>query len=121
LIDQALENITLKEREAKVDRSTFHEAIISLANEEVVISSRLSVWEKTRGNVLLKAREHNLSENRKMAKEVRDSCEKIFGQINKELLDINKEDSSGMLEKINIAKHMLDIKENLERDQAEFS
>ena len=56
-----------------------------------------------------------------MAKEVRDSCEETFGLINKKLLDLDKENSSRTLGKINIVKHMLDIKENLERDQVELS
>ena len=70
---------------------------------------------------MLKAWEHNLSENRKMAKEVRDSCEETFGLINKKFLDLDKENSSGTLGKINIVKHLLDIKENVERDQVELS
>jgi hypothetical protein len=121
LIDQALDKITLREREAKVARSTFQEAIIATTKEEMVIASRLSIREQTRGNILLKAWEHNLSENRKMAKEVRDSCEETFGLINKKLLDLDKENSSGTLGKINIVKHLLDIKENVERDQVELS
>jgi len=37
------------------------------------------------------------------------------------LLDIDKECISRKLGKINIAKHLLDIKENVERDQVEIS
>jgi hypothetical protein len=121
MIDQALNNITLRERGAKAARGVFQEAIISSAKEEIVIASRLSIPEKTRGNILLKAWEHNIAENRKMAKEVRDSCEETFGLLNKKLLDLDKESSSGTLGKINIAKHLLDIKENVERDQVELS
>jgi hypothetical protein len=87
----------------------------------MVIASRLSIPEKTRGNIPLKAWEHNISEKRKMSKEVRDSCEETFGLINKKFLDIDKESSSGTLGKINIVKHLLDIKENVERDQVELS
>jgi hypothetical protein len=110
LMDQALNKITLREREAKVARGTFQEAIISKTKEEAVITSKLSIREKTRGNILLKAWEHNIAENKKMAKEVRDSCEETFGLLNKNLLDLDKESSSGMLGKINIVKHWLDIK-----------
>jgi hypothetical protein len=56
-----------------------------------------------------------------MAKEVRDSCEETFGLLNKKLLDLDKESSSGTQGKINIVKHLLDIKENVERDQVELS
>ena len=56
-----------------------------------------------------------------MAKEVRDSCEETFGLINKKMLDLYKENNYGTLGKINIVKHLLDIKENVERDQVELS
>jgi hypothetical protein len=52
---------------------------------------------------------------------VRNSCEEMFTLINKSLLDLDKEGSVGMLGKINIAKHLLDIKENVEKEQAEIS
>jgi hypothetical protein len=57
----------------------------------------------------------------KRAKDVRDSCEEIFGLINKKNLELDREASAGTLGKINIAKHLLDIKESMERDQAELS
>ena len=69
----------------------------------------------------MRAWEHDIYENRKRAKEVRDSCEEIFGSINKNLLELDREASAGTLGKINIAKHLLDIKESMERDQAELS
>jgi hypothetical protein len=37
------------------------------------------------------------------------------------LLDLDEESSVGTLGKINIAKHMLDIKENMEEQQVEIS
>jgi hypothetical protein len=37
------------------------------------------------------------------------------------LLDLDKESSVGTLGKINIAKHLLDIKENMEKKQVEIS
>jgi hypothetical protein len=49
------------------------------------------------------------------------SCEETFTLINTSLLDLDKEGSAGTLEKINIAKHLLDIKENVENEQAEIS
>jgi hypothetical protein len=52
---------------------------------------------------------------------MRDSCEETFGLINKNLLDLDKESSVGTLGKINIAKHLLDIKENVEKEQVELS
>jgi hypothetical protein len=41
--------------------------------------------------------------------------------ISKGLLDLDKESSAGTLRKINIAKHLLDIKENMEEKQVEIS
>jgi hypothetical protein len=52
---------------------------------------------------------------------VRTSCEETFTLINKNLLDLDKEGSVGTLGKINIAKHLIDIKENEEKEQAEIS
>jgi hypothetical protein len=121
LVDQALDQVILRERKARVSRSTFQEAVTSAAKEEIAITSRLSIKEQTKGNILLTAWEHDISKNRKRAKEVRDSCEEIFGSINKKLLELDREASTGMLGKINIAKHLVDIKESMERDQAELS
>jgi hypothetical protein len=64
---------------------------------------------------MLKAWEHNISKNRRKDKEMRDACEETFGLINKKLLDLDKEISVGTLGKIDIAKHLLDIKENVEK------
>jgi hypothetical protein len=41
--------------------------------------------------------------------------------ISKSLLDLDKESSVGTLGKINIAKHLMDIKENMEKQQVEIS
>jgi hypothetical protein len=87
----------------------------------MVSSSKLSIREQTRGNILLKAWEHNISESRERAKEMRNSCEETFSLINKNLLDLDKESSVGTLGKIDIAKYLLDIKENVEKEQAEIS
>jgi hypothetical protein len=56
-----------------------------------------------------------------IAKGMRDACEETFGLINKKLLDLDKESSAGTLGKINIAKHLLDIKENGEKGKLELS
>ena len=49
------------------------------------------------------------------------SCEETFGLINKKNLNLDKEDSAGTLGNTNIAKHLLDIKDNVEKEQAEKS
>jgi hypothetical protein len=55
LVYQALDQVTLSERQARVARSTFQEAVTSAAKEEIAIASRLSIKEQTRGNILLMA------------------------------------------------------------------
>jgi hypothetical protein len=69
----------------------------------------------------LKVWEHNISERRGRANEVKNFCEETFSLISKGLLDLDKESSVGTLGKINIAKHLLDIKENMEEQQVEIS
>jgi hypothetical protein len=56
-----------------------------------------------------------------MAKEVKEFCEEDFHSLNKESLGLDKEDSSGVLGHIDITKHQLDIKTNMEEAQAEIS
>jgi hypothetical protein len=69
----------------------------------------------------LKVWEQNISESRGKDNEVMNSCEETFTLISKSFLDLDKEGNAGMLGKINIAKHLLDIKENLEKEQVEIS
>jgi hypothetical protein len=120
-IDQVLEDISLREREVGVTRVTFQEAVIAIAKVEMVSSSKLSIAEQTRGNILLKVWEKNISESGERDKEVRNSCEETFSLINKSLLDLDKEGSVGTLGKINISKHLIDIKENVEKEKIEIS
>jgi hypothetical protein len=99
-IDQVLKDISLREREAGVARIAFQEVVVATTKEGMVGSVRLSISEQTRGNILLKAWEHNISESRERAKEMKNSCEETFGLINKNLLNLDKEDSSGHWEKL---------------------
>jgi hypothetical protein len=61
LIDQVLENLSVREREAKVAQVAFQEAVIATTNRELENSSDFSISEQTRGNILLKEWEHNIS------------------------------------------------------------
>jgi hypothetical protein len=54
VIDQALNNICLREREAISARTTFQEAVVSSTKEGVAMASRLSISEQTRGDIILK-------------------------------------------------------------------
>jgi hypothetical protein len=121
MIDQVLENISLREREVGAARVAFQDVVIATTKIETVDSSKLSIAEQTRGNILLKVWEKNISESKGRANEVKNSCEETFSLISKSLLDLDKESSAGTLGKINIAKHLLDIKENMEKEQVEIS
>jgi hypothetical protein len=67
-IEQALKDIALREREVGAAQVAFQEAVIATSNEEMVSSSIFSIPEKTRGNILLKAWENNISESRERVK-----------------------------------------------------
>jgi hypothetical protein len=54
LIDQVLENLSLKERDVGADRVAFQEAIIATTRREERSSSSFPIAEQTRGNILLK-------------------------------------------------------------------
>jgi hypothetical protein len=63
-IGQALKDISLREREDGVARVAFQEVVIDIMKKDMVNSSRLSIPKKTRGNILFKAWERNISKNR---------------------------------------------------------
>jgi hypothetical protein len=52
---------------------------------------------------------------------MRNSFEETFVLINEIFLDFDRERNAGTLGQIDIAKNMLDIKENEEKEQAEIS
>jgi hypothetical protein len=90
VVNQALDNICLKEREAIAARTNFQEAVVSSAREGVSMVSRLSVSEQIRGDIILKAWEANIAESKKMAKEVKEACEEAFHSLDKESLGLEK-------------------------------
>jgi hypothetical protein len=121
LIDRVLENLTLREKDVGAARVAFQEAIIATTRRETGSSSRFSISEQTRGNILLKEWERNISEGRQQAKEVRKSCEETFGFLDGSWLGSDGESNTEILGQINTAKHLLNIKENEERELAEIS
>ena len=76
-----LENLSLKEREAEAIRVAFQEAIIATTRRETSSSSSFPITEKTRGNILLKEWEQNISEDKQQAMKLRKSCEEISGSL----------------------------------------
>jgi hypothetical protein len=81
LIDQVLENISFREKEAGAASVAFQEVVIAMTKRETCSSFRFSIPEQTRGNILLKEWERNISEGRQQAKEVIKSCEETFGFV----------------------------------------
>jgi hypothetical protein len=97
VIDQALNNIFLREREVIAARTTFQEAVVSSAKEGVVMAYRLFVLEQNKGDIILKSSESIIAESKKMDKEVKEFCEEAFDSLKKESLGLDKEDISGAL------------------------
>jgi hypothetical protein len=120
-VNQSLDNIGFREREATAARTTFQEAVVSSAREEISVTPRLTVAEQVRGDIILKTWEANIAESKRTTKEIKEDCEEVFHFLNKESLGLGKDDCSEILGQINIVKHQLDIKESLEEAQAEIS
>jgi hypothetical protein len=121
LIDQLLENLSIREREDGVARVTFQEAVIATTNRESTKSSKLSISEQTQGNILLKEWERSISEGKLQARKVRKSCEEAFDSIDGNLLGIDSESNDEMLSQMNMVKLSLDINEKEERDLIKVS
>jgi hypothetical protein len=109
-----LEDILQKEREVKVARTTFQKAVALSTKEEVRKIQKLYVSEQVKGDVILKVWEVDLAENKRITREVNDDCQGIFDILEKASLNIGKNSSSGLLGEINIVKHQLRFKEDLE-------
>ena len=61
MIDQILENISSREREVGEARVAFQDVVIATTKIETIKNSKLSIVEQTRGNILLKVWEQNIS------------------------------------------------------------
>jgi len=123
-VNQSLENIDFKEREATTTRITFQKEFVSSSKEEISVTPRtprLIFEEKIRGDIILKTWEANIAESKRVAKEIKEDCEEMFYLLNKGSLSLRNDDCSEVLGHINIVKHQLDIKEGLETAQVEIS
>jgi hypothetical protein len=118
--NKSLENILQKEREVKAARTTFQKAVALSTKEEVGKIKKLSVSEQVKGDVILKVWEADLAENKRITREVNDDCQGIFYLLEKASLNIGKNNCSGLLGEINIVKHQLRFKEDLEEMQVEI-
>ena len=118
---KSFDSILLKEREAKVARTTFQKAVILSAKEEIGKTQKLSVSEQIKGDIILKVWEASLAENKIITKEVNEDCQAIFDLLDKASLNIGRDNCPRLLGQINIERHQLNFKENLDEIQIEIS
>jgi hypothetical protein len=104
----------------KIAKMTFQKAMALSTKEEVEKIQKLSVSEQVKGDVILKMWEADLVENKRITREVNDDFQGIFDLLEKASLNIGKKKCSGLLEEINIVKHQLRVKEDLEEMQVEI-
>jgi hypothetical protein len=103
-VRKSLDNIILLEKEVKAARNTFQKAVACSGNRYMSRNLNFSVIEWIRGDTMLKVWETNISENKKIVKEIKDDFEGIFDSLDKQVLGIERNYFSEPLGKINIVK-----------------
>jgi hypothetical protein len=121
LVNQVSENLSAREREAGEARVAFQEAVIATNNRVSESTPRFTISEKTRGNILLKEWEHNITEGKQQSKKITNSLEEAFSSIEDDLLGIDSGDNANTLVQMNVAKISFDLKEKEERDSTNIS
>jgi hypothetical protein len=102
-----------------VARTTFQKAVAFSTKEEFIKIQKLSISEQVKGDVMLNVWEVDLAENKRVTREVNDDCQGIFDLFEKASLNIGKNDCPGLLGEINIVKHQLIFKQEMEEMQVE--
>ena len=82
---------------------------------------RLTISEKTRGNILLKEWEHNITEGKQQSQNINNSLEEAFNSIDDELLGIDSRCNAETLMQMNVEHISLDLKDKEERDSVDIS
>jgi hypothetical protein len=121
LVNQVFKNLSARERDAGATRVNFQEVVIATNNRISTSTPRLTISEKTRGNILLKEWEHNIAEGKQQAQKITNFLEEAFNSIDGELLDIDSGGSAEALMQMNVENISLDMKEKEERDSADIS
>jgi hypothetical protein len=103
MVNESLDNICSREREATAAQVTFQEAVVSLAREEMPVVPRLFVSEQVRGDIILKTWETNIAERKRGAKEIKEAYEEDFHSLNTKSLGLGKYDLSELLGQIDVA------------------
>jgi hypothetical protein len=65
--------------------------------------------------------ETKLVEYKRITREVNEDCQGIFNLLERDSLNIGTDDCSGLLGEINISKHQLRLKEELEKMKTEIA
>jgi hypothetical protein len=81
-------------------------------------NQKLSVSEQVKGDIMIKVWESKLVEYKRITKEVNEDCQGIFNLFEKDSLNIVADGCSGLLGEINIARHQLKSREELEERKA---
>jgi hypothetical protein len=119
--NRSMEKVVQKEREAKAARNSFQKVITSLQKEEMGKTQKLPISEQVKGDILIKVWESKLTEYKGITKGINEDCQRIFNLIEKDSVNIGTDDSSELLDEVNIARHQLKSKEELEERKEEIS
>jgi hypothetical protein len=90
VVDISLKDIYIKEREARSTRVKFQEVVLLVPKDDVSNIPRLSLSEQIRGDMDIKARETNLAERKRLAKEVNEACIEALLSLDKGLIHFEK-------------------------------
>ena len=121
LMHRISENLIDKEINAEATRIAFQEAVIATNNRFSTRSLGLTIAEQTRGNILLKNWEHDITLSKEQAQKVTNSLKEACNAINGELLGMEIGGDTEALRQMNIDQISLDMKEKNERNSAEIS
>jgi hypothetical protein len=86
-VELALKDIYIKEREAHSDQARFQEAIILVHKDNAPDFPLLSPSEQLRGDMSLKVWEIDLSESKRLSREVKDACQEALSSLDKIIID----------------------------------
>jgi hypothetical protein len=121
LVNQVSENLSARERDARAAWVAFQEAVIAMNNRVSTGTPRFTISEKTRGNILLKEWEHNITKGKKQAKKITNSLEEALNSIDGDLLGIDIGGNAETLMQMNVGKISLDLKEKEKEDSVDIS
>jgi hypothetical protein len=121
LMHRVSENLTDRERDAGVARVAFQEVVIATNDRVSAGSPRLTLPEQTRGNILLKDWEHNITLGKEQSQKVTNSLEEAFNSIEGELLGMDTGGDAETIIQMNVEQISLDLKEKEEIDLADIS